>query len=191
MTPAVETLADMLDNRLRTVGLLAAPQGHPLLLEPPVSGLRAWVSPYAWLVLWPVPDMTADSLQTASKDAEACFDRALPPLSSMPGQIIDAYVVLALDRPPETDTEIEAVRHVRLERQLCRRTVVWPEDGDWRGLDSLPLLPLPSGVQSSFELAWPPMSAGANALVARLQDEEQSGLPVAKQDIEQVERDIP
>lgn len=155
---------------------------HPLRKTMPEHA-RAFDSGYAWLVVWPVSETSAEALLAADHAAEDLFIQAFPPEAGQSGSVIDGYVVLALpSRPP---TSLAEVRHVRLARSVCRRSVVWWDDGKgrWMDVDTITVVGIAGIGGGQGPNAGPGLSEGESAFVGRISTE--GGAAAARADLKE------
>lgn len=182
MTPVCAHLLSEIGRLSQTVGFAPAAAGHPLRNGLPAQA-GAFVSQYAWLLVWPVADASGPVLLAADQAAADHLVQALPPEAGRTGSVIDGYVVLALPSAPDGD--LPEIRQVRLKRSLCRRAVVWPAvSGDgWEGVGAVTVLDIPGLGEDSGLRRLPELSADEAALLARI---DRDGKAVAQADIEDI-----
>jgi hypothetical protein len=118
---------------------------HPdaLILKNLPGQARAYVAPYAWLVLWPVESADEATLATADAALERHFLHAFPSESGRAGSVIDGYGVLALPEFPRSG--LDMIRTLRLKRSVFRRCVVWwnTQESRWEDVGSITVLGIP------------------------------------------------
>lgn len=143
MSPCdVDRLLEEVEPLAHQVGFASAPPDALILKNLPAQA-RAYVAPYAWLVLWPVESADEAALATADTALERHFLHAFPPESGRAGSVIDGYGILALPAYPESG--LDMIRGLRLKRSVFRRCVVWwnSRKSRWEDVGSITVLGIP------------------------------------------------
>lgn len=170
-----------LDELCRAVELFRAAVLPTIPLAPaPPDGVALWEGRYACVILWPVPETTADALRAATTRGQDWADAVLGETErKVPTRVIDGYLILALTSAP-SEKLYNQIRDIELSTQVCRKHVVWPTlsvgtsasiaddikgKGQWERLTSVTVLGLPAdGAPSVPSGSWPHLPSAAAQL---------------------------
>jgi hypothetical protein len=141
-------------------------------VQPP-AGTTLWVSPYAWVLLWPCTSGDQAHLEQEASLGQAWFDDVLSHAERRAsGRPIDGYLVVALPEAPSADAS-EFVRRIELSTEVCRKHLIWPgasEDAppgssQWLRIADVTVLGFPGeAVAPSHEMQWPELDDEAEGL---------------------------
>jgi hypothetical protein len=125
------TLAEHLDELVRPTGFAAVRIGSlPTIdgYEPEVDW-QLWESPYALLLLAPVAMQSGvEGLRRTREPARRWLEAAIA-TEEKEGRILDSYLLLALDEPPDEALR-DAIPEIEQDPSWCRKHVLWPMDDD-------------------------------------------------------------
>jgi hypothetical protein len=144
-----EELIDLIEKYARTVGI-----DRPF---PPEADGRIWAGRYAQIALCMVKKCTIDAIMAAKESWQQKLDESLVRQEQANLTVIDGYLLLALPAPPDDRLRAQ-IRGVEMDTFICRKHLVWPENGElpeerWRRLFNVTVLGLPPS---------PPLSFGPN-----------------------------
>jgi len=179
----MDELGHLLDELARPAMFKVSPMQVHDGITPP-SGGQLWVSPYALMMMWPMPN-NIKSFRHEVEIAEAWLDLALQAMeekATASGTAIDGYLIVALQSAPTTDIEPQ-IRHLELSPNICRKNVVWPDgNGGFVQLDRVAVLSPRSFVEGAAAGDWPKLDGSETKLLERFISEG-GPLPVATADL--------
>ena len=108
---------------------------------------RIWGGSYAQIALCRVGECSVDSMVSAKETWQQRLDESLTRQEKQYSTVVDGYLILALPECPG-GTMWDDIRHVELDTSVCRKQVVWPEQGKgpeekWRRIFKVTALGLP------------------------------------------------
>jgi len=111
-------------------------------------GDQIWGSKYSMIALWKVSNCSINSIVDAKRVGQQTIDEVITLREKEYSTVIDGYLILVLPERPDEKLR-EFIRQIEMDTGVCRKHVVWPEDGAspeeiWRRIFKVTVLGLPS-----------------------------------------------
>jgi len=147
------------DSTLMPVGWLRVP-----------ANSQAWVGYHSFLLLVYIDVNEQESWKLeASMGARWLGD--LIDLWWHEGRLMDGYLVIALSERPASTEAWSHVREFELKTHICRRHVVWPNEGDWsKATDEVTVAKLPEASNLLRDFSTPNLPHSARFILKMFEE---------------------
>lgn len=135
---------------------------------------RIWAGRYAQIALCIVKECSIEKISDAKDGWQQKLDESLVRQEQANLTVIDGYLILALPAPPD-DSLRAHIREVEMDTFICRKHVVWPEQGDapeeiWRRVFKVTVLGLPPSPELSRGVNMPALNGSQRSVWSHIRE---------------------